>query len=169
MCCFFTEIYLIHLDTRFFKLLGDVEMDLFTSSKCPQHPSAPPLPFSRPGRGVEGDQPCREPRWGQPSASVWKVKGRKRRRWMQRKRQGRMAAALPIFTCNWCSLLRDYMLYMLKIYCAIRIPSIWLRIPSIWLAFIDLPSFALDALVAFRILSIILYLRAEVSETGKMD
>ena len=77
-------------------------------------------------------------------------------------RQGRMAAALPIFTCNWCSLLRDYMLYMLKIYCAIRIPSIWL-------AFIDLPSFALDALVAFRILSIILYLRAEVSETGKMD
>ena len=36
MCCFSTEIYLIHLDTRFFKLLGDIEMELFTSSKCPQ-------------------------------------------------------------------------------------------------------------------------------------
>ena len=97
--------------------------------------SAPPLPFSRPGRGVEGDQPCREPRWGQPSASVWQVKGRRRRRRMWRKRQGRMAAALPIFTCNWCSLLRDYMLYIDAENILCNADSIYLTCLH-WLAFI---------------------------------
>ena len=68
-------------------------------SAPPPWQGASPLPSSRPGRGVGGDLHCRETSWDQPSSSVWQ--GRKMRR---RKRQERVAAALPtlkISTCNW--------------------------------------------------------------------
>ena len=98
-----------------------------------------------------------------PASGKWKggggeggCRGRGKEEWRQPCRSS------PVIGAHCCETI--CCILMLKIYCA-------MRILSIWLAFIDLPSFAvaLDALVAFRIFIIILYLRAEVSETGKMD